>query len=305
MGKLLLSILFVLIIIVPVTAARGWRGIIPLHSTRADVERLLGKPLPDRDYLYQTENDFVRVDYAKGPCDGWLRGWNVPRDTVLEFTVRSNTEVLFSDLRIDTANFWKAHDDAFFTYYANRNEGIQYTVSSEGFLSSTNYFPASKDSSLRCKCFPPEDGSVFRGVSWDSFEGISIENILARLDNFAIQLTNSPTEWKGHVIIYSPLRAGRRRATAYHKRIRNWLIVKRQIDSRRVAVIDGGHRENFAGELYLLPPGVAAPPPLPTVASCEPKRGRLEDAPNKALQRRAISMSLMRDLNLAAVRARR
>ena len=284
MGKTLLTILFVLIS-VPVISARGWRRIIPLHSTRSDVERLLGKPLPDSDYLYQTENDFIRVDYSKGPCDGWLLGWNVPRDTVLEFTVRSNTPVLFSELHIDTTNFWKAYDDASFTYYANRKQGIQYVVSSEGVLNDTKYFPTTEDSRLRCKCFPTEDGSVFRGMSWDSFEGVSTENLLARLDNFAIQLTNSPRGWKGHVIIYSPLRAGRRAAASYTQRIRNWLIVKRQIDSRKVAIIDGGHRENFAGELYLLPPGVAAPPPLPKVASCERKRGRSEDAPNKALQR--------------------
>jgi len=284
MGKLLLSILFVLIIL-PVTSARGWRGIIPLHSTRADVERLLGKPLPEGDYLYLTEDNFVRIDFAKGPCDGWPRGWNVPRDTVLALTVRSNTPVQFSELHVATTNVSKAYDDAFFTYYANRTEGIEYTVSSDGLLSSTKYFPTPEDSGLRCKCFPPEDGSVFRGVSWDSFEGVSTENILARLDNFAIELTNRPSGWKGHVIIYSPLRAGRRDAAAYTKRIRNWLIVKRQIDSRRVAVIDGGHRENFAGEMYLLSPGVAAPPPLPTVASCDPKRVYWHGAPNKGMQR--------------------
>jgi hypothetical protein len=270
MGRLLLSIFFVLAI-APSVSARGWRGIIPLHSTRVDVERLLGKPLPDRDYLYQTENDFVRVDYAKGPCAGWPSGWNVPADTVLAFTVRSNADQLFSDLHIDTTNFSKAYDDAFFTYYASRTLGIQYTVSSEGVLSSINYFPAAENSRIRCKCFPPQDESVFRGVTWDSFEGISMDNILARLDNFAIQLSNSP-DWKGHVITYSPLRAGPSGALAFRNRLHRWLTVKRGIDRRQVTVIDGGRREKYAGEFYLLSPGVAAPPPLPTIGSCVPKR---------------------------------
>ncbi|PYS66903.1 MAG: hypothetical protein DMF69_24710, partial [Acidobacteria bacterium] len=176
--------------------------------------------------------------------------------------MRSNTDQVFSEMHIDTANF---------TYYADRIEGIQFTVSSEGVLSSTQYFPAAADARLRCKCSPPSDESVFRGEVWDSFEGISIENAFARLDNFAIQLTNSPKDWKGHVIIYSPIRVGRTRAAGYRTRISNWLIVKRQIDSRRVAIIDGGHREQFAGELYLLPPAVAVPPPLPTIGSCVPK----------------------------------
>ena len=270
MGKLLLSISFVLAI-APSLSARGWRGIVPLHSTRADVERLLGKPSPNGDYLYQTETHFVRVDYAKAPCEGWPGGWNVPANTVLAFTVRSNAHQRFSDLRVDTTNFSKAYDDAFFAYYANRTLGIQYTVSHEGFLSSTNYFPAADDSRLRCKCFPPQDESVFRGVTFDSFEGIAMENILARLDNFAIQVSNT-TDWKGHVITYSPLRAGRSGALAFRNRLHRWLTVKRAIDPRRVTVIHGGHRKKYAGEFYLLPPGVVAPPPLPTIGSCDPKR---------------------------------
>src|SRR6185503_17182878 len=82
MGKLLISTCLALTLAAPLSA-RGWRGIIPLHSTRADVESLLGKPLPDRDYLYQTEDHFVSVDYAKGPCEGWPSGWNVTANTVL------------------------------------------------------------------------------------------------------------------------------------------------------------------------------------------------------------------------------
>jgi hypothetical protein len=271
MGKLFLCILFVLTI-AGSTSARGWRGLIPLHSTRADVERMLGKPSGDCKCHYEADTEFVRVDYAKGPCDGRPGGWNVRPDTVLALTVRSNNDHKFSQLRVNTTNFSKAYDDALYTYYANRTEGVQYTVSSEGLLSSTTYFPATEDSRLRCKCFPPHDESVFPGVPWDSFEGISMDNSFARLDNFAIQLTNS-LDWKGHVITYSPLRAGRKGAAAYRNRIRDWLIVKRQIDSRRVAVIDGGHRFKFSVELYLLALDVTAPPPLPTVGDCDPKRG--------------------------------
>ncbi len=251
--------------------AHGFRGIVPLHSTRADVELLLGKPSTD-NYIYKTENEFVRVDYAKGRCEGWPSGWNVPADTVLSLTVRSNAAQVFSALHIDTSDFSTVYDDAFFTYYANRTQGIEYTVSREGVLSSIKYFPAAHDSNFRCKCFPSEDESVFRGVSWDSFEGISMDNIFARLDNFALQLLNSETDWKGYVITYSPLSAGRTGALAFRKHVHDRLIVKRGIDSHRVTIKDGGHRQKFAGELYLLPPGIAAPRPLPTVGSCYPKR---------------------------------
>ena len=269
MGKLLLSILFVLII-VTAAPARGWRGIVPLHSTRAEVERLLGKSTDECNCVYRTEHEVVRVDYAKAPCEGSPRGWNVPANTVLAVTVGSS--LMFADLHIDESKFSKTYDDAFFAYYANRVEGVEYVVSHEGDVRRIDYFPSTVDLNLRCKCFPPDDGSVFRGMTWDSYGGISLDNVLARLDNFTIQLLNSPAAWKGRVITYSPLGVSRTRAAAYRKRIREWLFVKRKMDPRRLSVIDGGHRETFAGELFLLPPGNLVPPPLPTLGSCDPKR---------------------------------
>jgi hypothetical protein len=37
--------------------AKEWRGIIPLHSTRADVEKLLGPPPNDEAALYQPSDN--------------------------------------------------------------------------------------------------------------------------------------------------------------------------------------------------------------------------------------------------------
>jgi hypothetical protein len=270
MRKLLLTILLPLAI-APSLSARGWRGIIPLHSTRIDVESLLGKPLPDRDYLYQTEDHFVRVDYAKRPCEGWPSGWNVTTNTVLSIIVRPTRDLKFSDLHLDESKFSKAFDDTFTTYYADRREGIQYSVSSGGIVNTITYFPSSDDIDLRCKCFPAEDGSRERTISFDRFSNVSRDMLFARLDNFAIQLTNSPPGWKGYIILYSPLRAGRASVAAYRKRITNWLLVKRQLDPPRLAIVDGGHRENFGGELFLLAAGVEPPWPLPTVGSCDAK----------------------------------
>lgn len=64
-----------------------WRGIVPLHSTRADVEKLLGsaKPSTQTGMLdYETENEEVTVMYASGPpcANNGFRIWKVPRDTV-------------------------------------------------------------------------------------------------------------------------------------------------------------------------------------------------------------------------------
>ena len=48
--------------------AKSWRGIVPLKSTRADVERLLGKP--GKYNRYQFENERVSFDYSNGRCEG-------------------------------------------------------------------------------------------------------------------------------------------------------------------------------------------------------------------------------------------
>jgi len=269
MGRVLLSILFVLMT-VPGLGARGWRDIVPLHSTRVDVERLFGKSSDKCNCLYRIEDVVVYVEYAKEPCDGSPRGWNVPTDTVLAFSVgRDNLK--FSDLHIDESQFSKTYDDTFVGYYANRFEGIQYVVESDGTVNHIDYFPSTADLNLRCKCYPPDDGSIFRGMAWDSFGPVSMDSVLARLDNFSIALLNSPANWTGRVITYSPLRAGRVQTAAYRKRIRDWLFVRRKLDPGRLAVIDGGHRETFGGELYLVPPGNLVPPPLPTIGTCEPK----------------------------------
>lgn len=47
-----------------------WRGLVPLRSTRSDVERLLGKPAihPTAFENYNTETERVDVIYSPGPC---------------------------------------------------------------------------------------------------------------------------------------------------------------------------------------------------------------------------------------------
>lgn len=45
-------------------AAKPWRGIVPLTSTRADVLRILGKPSRE-DYIYDLDEGTVRIMYAR------------------------------------------------------------------------------------------------------------------------------------------------------------------------------------------------------------------------------------------------
>src|SRR5580765_6270655 len=72
---------------------KGWQGIIPLHSTRTDVERLLGPPKTGGSVsIYGTRTGLVEIDYASAPCKGRVLGWNVSTDTVLEISVAPQSE---------------------------------------------------------------------------------------------------------------------------------------------------------------------------------------------------------------------
>src|SRR5687767_3672368 len=101
----LLGIIFTCISIMPAPAAfqktSGWRGIKPLRSTRADVERLLGSSPDPCRCIYKTSGEVVYVEYAIAPCKGASPGWNVSSNTVLSLTVTSKTPQQFSTLGLD------------------------------------------------------------------------------------------------------------------------------------------------------------------------------------------------------------
>lgn len=98
MRRYLLGIIAILLAfcLPTIAQAKAWRGIVPLHSTRADVERLLGEPATSSlvakcRCFYDLGDETVTILYANGlGCaepeerDGRVGGWNLPRDTVIE-----------------------------------------------------------------------------------------------------------------------------------------------------------------------------------------------------------------------------
>ena len=81
--RILISSIVLLLLQSTASYAKNWRGIVPLRSTRADVERLLGRPNAKYE-RYQIENEEATVTFSKGEC---AEGWKVPRDTVLSITI--------------------------------------------------------------------------------------------------------------------------------------------------------------------------------------------------------------------------
>jgi hypothetical protein len=151
-----------------IAQGKEWRGIVPLRSTRADVERLLGPPAQDPlsagcKCLYQLDDENVHILYANGlPCgegeqrDWRIGGWKVPVDTVIEISVFFKTERPLSDFKIDEK--YEIETDNHlpgWIFYTQREEGIR-IEGTKKTAANVSYFPAAKDSYLRCPNNQPE-----------------------------------------------------------------------------------------------------------------------------------------------------
>jgi hypothetical protein len=255
--------------------AEGWRGIVPLHSTRMDVERLLGSPRESRGVAstYDTEEDKVLVFYSAGPCKkGVSEEWNVPRDTVISLTVSPRAKLLVTSLHLN--NDYNRVDDPHvqgIVHYFNREDGVRIdarVLEGEGEdINSITYEPAAKDNRLRCPDAPvisDGDENTPQPRKFDEYSNISFNDEKARLDNIAIYLQQKP-EMKGYIIAYAGRRARVGEAQARADCAKNYLVNERGIQSERVVTMDGGYREKPMVELYLLPRGVSAPTATPTV----------------------------------------
>jgi hypothetical protein len=251
--------------------AKEWRGIVPLHSTRADVERLLGRPFMDRGdtVVYQYETERASIEYSRGPCSIELSPWNVPRDTVISIWVTPK-QLYFSDLKLDLTKYKKMQDDelSYVFNYVDENEGLSYQVNERisGLVTVIKYFPAARDEKLGC----PEPANHLREtIKFDEYSEISWAAEKKRLDKFAQQLIRYSLKHyasaEGYILAYGGRRARAGDATARAKRAKDYLVKVRRINPGRIITRDAGHREKPTIELYLVPGGGRAPLSRPTV----------------------------------------
>ena len=253
----------------------SWHGIVPLHSTRVDVEKILGPPRPESKGLdastYKTGSDRVFVLYSTGPCDVTpSNGWNAPRGTVIQVSVEPNLKPKLSDFKLDPSRFKKNRDPEVldYAYYTDDENGISITVNMiEGVGVSVSYWPTSKENYLRC---PTETENAYPISGWlphkfAEYSNISWARERKQLVGFARLLRRSPSA-QGHIIAYGGRRASRGEAQKLANRAKDYLVKRLSINSQRLVTVDGGHKEASWVELYLVPLGVAPPAPDPTIA---------------------------------------
>jgi hypothetical protein len=97
----------------------------------------------------------------------------------------------------------------------------------------------------------------------DSFSYNNSEDASARIDNWRIQLDQSPSNI-GFIIIYGGKISKKGEAEAHFRGIKQALKLK-GIDGKGVQIIKGGYREKVTIELWLLSEGFIFPQPTSTV----------------------------------------
>jgi hypothetical protein len=269
---MVINILLIVLATLTPSQGKGWRGIAPLHSTRADVERLLGPPSTDSSdtTFYEFQKEAVSFHYAKGPCGVESSGWNVPRGTVISIRVRPRPNLLrLSDLKLDESKYKKETNGHVrnIVSFINVEEGISYDVdtSADGMVTAVEYSPTAKDAYLRC---PDAEQYLERTTKLDTYSDMNFEREKEHLDSFAEQMQRYAST-QAYIMVYAGRRARVGEAEARAKRAKEYLIKGRSIEAGRIFTIDGGHQEELTVELYLVPLGARPPLPAPTVEPSE------------------------------------
>ncbi|HET8669062.1 MAG TPA: hypothetical protein VFM05_00095 [Candidatus Saccharimonadales bacterium] len=152
----MLQIIVSAILFCSTQGSQGWKGIQPLHTSRVDVERLLGTPFTPCKGLcsYEAKSEVVLVRYSGDPCtNNDDNRWRVPANTVISVTVNLNNGPRFSSLRLNRKKFTKAKDPELhgYTSYSSAELGVDYSVNAQGRVYSIDWFPSLKDEkALQC-----------------------------------------------------------------------------------------------------------------------------------------------------------
>jgi hypothetical protein len=125
------KILFTLSLISCLVEAKEWRGIKPLHTSRQEVESILGVKSEGRSLeWYNLPGVTVMISYTTLPCGNDEHGkWNVPPNTVISIGVTERNAVDFSSLHLDLRAFEKKRTDVdSITEYISKQLGWKLVV---------------------------------------------------------------------------------------------------------------------------------------------------------------------------------
>jgi hypothetical protein len=270
--KTLLAAASIIFCFAALSQAQGWHGIRPLHSTREDVERVIGPPMRLNDSVYDLKGERVSITYSGAACaKGWPYGWNVPPGRVLGIRISPQPRPKLGELPIDLSKFGKFVDPSGFVHYTNADEGLSVEVDENEYeVRVIEYYPVASDAHLRCPEAAERERQIANGESEVrrpdvNYSDKSLEKKHVYLDYFADQLQKSPADSTVYVIAYAGQRARVGEAQTRANQAKDYLSTKRAIDPRRIVIVDGGHRDPAGVELFIIRRGEPKPLSSPSV----------------------------------------
>lgn len=250
--------------------AKGWRGIVPLRSTKADVVRVLGTSGDTNEVrsMYQLESEEVYLVFSGSQfCNP--ESTKITPGTVLLIQITPRAKSTLADLQVDPKSlreFSPSSEDPDWKGFIDEEEGLMIR-SFRGNIDKIYYIGTAKDRQL-CPSYyaKPEEfariGVHFGSGRFDEYSALSFSDEKARLDNFAVYLMSDKPTWRAYVIAYP---AGKAVAAARRRvdRAKQYLI-GRGVSKQRIKTLIGGRRNQATIELYALPPDASSPTPNPT-----------------------------------------
>jgi len=228
---------------------KAWKGIVPLRSTRADVERMLGTPSQNLEVssFYSMAEESVVIAYQVGACQespGMFGiGWNVPKDTVIAIGVIPKRAIRRDEITRE-GSFKTEPTDGGFVYYVNKVDGLTIETFKDK-VTLVHYEPEASQETLRCprvqKC------CIHFFPRFDEYEKLSWADEKARLDNYVIHMRND--NLRGVLIVYGKNPAARRKLLQRAERARNYLSNVRGLEAQRLLMVDGGYKDRAVTEL--------------------------------------------------------
>jgi hypothetical protein len=258
-------------------SAKAWRGIVPLHSTRAEVEKLLGRQV-EEGLGYDLEDEHVAITYSSQKCDMDLPGgWNVSPNTVIEIQVSSTRDLLMADLPVR----WQDLEPTYSTKtvqisYLDARAGVRYTTDN-GLVPAITYLGSAEDQKgLSCGAYKyaapvPDDAKLtrFEQRPFESFGRMTFEHAKVFLDRFVIQLLETikarPNS-RGFILVYAGEAAHNAEAKTMADCVKNYAIKVRGADPESIVAVDAGYQNEFRVELYIMPNDSYPPMLKPTVS---------------------------------------
>jgi hypothetical protein len=221
-----------------VVSGKEWRSIVPLKSTRADVERILGAPQKTSfsSAYYSLPGEIVVVDYQVGKCEDHCGlGWNVREGTVVAVGVipKGNHR---KEEYLTAGNFNVSNESTGLVYYTNAAEGLSIETY-KSVVTLVDYYPSASEETLRC--LQPKDCIVDLFTRFDEYGKLPFADEKARLDNYSIQL--NATVGRGGIEVRGPNKKERAALLKSAARAKAYLVTRLEIEPERILIFDGGY----------------------------------------------------------------